>query len=199
MGCKGIGSVVKDNLAVNLRDLDETGRLHYFYHSPSSDLPVRDVLNQLGQGYKTEPYLEKQAENYCCECMQPNIRGFLRGRERYLFLGTKCMKQGARYYGAHFVIGYLEKKKTRSYEWRPGGFYALLGNARVFSFRDAYPLESMINFRHFRRKVDERMTARILDHFDNGRSILRDYIIELERLKKELPERERRELRRKCR
>jgi hypothetical protein len=52
----------------HLTHLDETGRLHYFYHSPSSDLPIRDVLGEQGAGRKTEPHLERNAENYCCCC-----------------------------------------------------------------------------------------------------------------------------------
>jgi hypothetical protein len=199
MGCKRPTPARKDDLTVNLHDLDDTGRLHYFYHSPSSDLPVRDVLNELGQDYKTEPYLEKQAENYCRRCMQPNIRGFLRSREKYLFLVTRMQKAGAKYFGTAYVVGYIEKRKTRGHEWRPGGFYAVLGEAKVYSFRDAYPLESMINFRHRPRKVVERLTATILDHFSDGRNILNECLIELERLKGDLPESERRKQDMECR
>jgi hypothetical protein len=198
MGCKRTSPNPKDDLDINLHDLDETGRLQYFYHSPSSALPIRDVLNELGQGYKTEPYLEKQAENYCCECMQSNIRGFLRSRGKYLFLVTKCMKKESQYYRNHYVVGYLQKSKA-GYELRPGGFYAARGDLKVYSFQDAYPLESMVNFRWFRREVNERMTERILDHLGGGRSILSSCLSELERLKRDLPEVERRKQDKKCR
>lgn len=199
MGCKRPTPARKDNLSVNLHDLDDTGRLHYFYHSPSSDLPVRDVLNELCQGYKTEPYLEKEAENYCCECMQGNIRGFLGSREKYLFLVTRMQKAATKYHGGHHLIGYIRKRKAGSHEWRPGGFYAVLGDAKIYSFHDAYPLESMANFRHYPRKVNERITATILDHFGDGRSILNECLVELERLKKDLPESERRKQAKECR
>jgi hypothetical protein len=199
MGCKRTSLGMKHDLGINLHDLDETGRLHYFYHSPSSVLPIRDVLNELGHDYKTEPYLEKQAENYCCECMQPNIRGFLRSREKYLFLVTKCMRREIKYFGAHYIVGYLQKSKTQGYEWRPGGFCAVRGDMRIYSFQDAYRLESMANFRWSRRKKDERETGRILDHLADGRNILNNCLIELERLKRNLPKEERRKQAKKCR
>lgn len=198
MGCKRTRSAGVDDLDINLGDLDETGRLQYFYHSPSSDLPIRDVLNQLRQGYKTEPYLEKQAENYCCECMQSNIRGFLRSREKYLFLVTKCMKKDSQHFRKHYVVGYLKKSKT-GYELRPGGFYAARGDVRVYSFQDAFPLTSMVNFRWSRREVNERITERILDHFSGRRGILSNCLAELKGLKRDLPEVERRKQAKKCR
>ena len=186
-------------MSVNLHDLDDSGRLHYFYHSPSSGLPVRDVLNELSQGYKTEPYLEKNAENYCCECMQANIRGFLRSREKYLFLVTRMQRAGTKYSGVLFVVGYIEKGTARSHEWRPGGYYAVVGVTNIYSFSKAYPLGSMTNFRHYPRKVTERLTATILEHLSDGRNILAECLIELERLKRDLPESERRKQAQKCR
>lgn len=199
MGCKPPIPARNDDLTVNLHDLDDNGRLHYFYHSPSSNLPVRDVLNELSQGYKTEPHLEKNAENYCCECMQGNIRGFLRSREKYLFLVTRMQRTATKYYGARFIVGYIEKGTARSHEWRRGGFYALVGATNIYSFCDAYPLASMTNFRHYPRKVTERLTATILKHLSNGRNILDECLIELKRLKRNLPESEKRRQAEKCR
>jgi len=44
------------------------GMVQYFYHLPSSKLPIRDVLNEQGKGHKTEPHIEIGAENFCAEC-----------------------------------------------------------------------------------------------------------------------------------
>ena len=74
----------------NFSDLEETGRLHFFYHSPSSQLPVRDVLDEQKHGYKTEPYIEKCAENYCLECYQDNIRGFCRAVKGTSFFSPRA-------------------------------------------------------------------------------------------------------------
>lgn len=61
-----------------LKGLDETGRLHFFFHCPHSYLPIRDVVGQK----KREPHIEKKAENYCVKCYQPNIVGFLKSSEK---------------------------------------------------------------------------------------------------------------------
>ena len=186
MGCKRQSISTNDQLQVNLQDLDETGRLHYFYHSPSSALPVRDVLNECGKGHKTEPYLEKQAENYCQECMQPNIRAFLQSREKYLFLVTRCMARDSRHYGKRYIVGYLVKQ---NYEFRPGHFYAVFGDISLYRFDDAFPLlPANRNFRHHPKILDERRTAEILGHFDGTRSIFKNCVNELKKLRKLLRE-----------
>jgi hypothetical protein len=196
MGCKPASSATKDSLIVNQHDLDETGRLQYFYHSPASDLPVRDVLNQLGRGYKTEPHLEKRAENYCSGCLQQNIKRFLQNNEKYLFLVTRCMKRESRHFGEHYVVGYIRKRR---HEYRPGGFYAVIGDTKIYAFHDAYLLRQMVNFRHHGRKVDRRTTSSMLDHFEGATNILDKCVAELELLKKRLPDEERKSQLKQCR
>jgi hypothetical protein len=62
--------------------LKEKGMLQYFWHSPSSKLPVRDVLgenkvNGESVGRKPEPHIEIGAENFIAKCYQTNIRKIL--------------------------------------------------------------------------------------------------------------------------
>jgi hypothetical protein len=72
-------------------NLDEMGRIQFFFHSRSSKLPIRDILNEQKQGHKTEPHIEIGAENYISCCYQKNnIVPFLKSREKYLFLFTTC-------------------------------------------------------------------------------------------------------------
>jgi hypothetical protein len=52
--------------------LEERGRLQFFFHSHSSELHIRDVLNEQKRGYKTEPHIEIGAENYIFCCYQSN-------------------------------------------------------------------------------------------------------------------------------
>jgi hypothetical protein len=184
------------DLTPNLSNLEETGRLQFFYHSPSSRWPVRDVLNELGYGFKTEPHIEKGAENYCTECVPKNIRGFLKRSEKYLFLFTRCANRELGSCGKLFVVGYITKEGC---ERRPGGFYAATGTTRLYSFGDAYPLRSNQNPRQMRKILGRKETARILDHLEGRRNILDKCLMEIRKLKKRLPSRERKGQERACR
>lgn len=195
MGCAGKTVRKLGDLTPNFSDLDESGRLQFFYHSPRSHLPVRDILNDQRHGYKTEPHIEKNAENYCRACVPQNIRGFLRGREKYLFLFTRCMNKKMRNSGKLFVVGYIVKG---DYELRPGGFYAVIGKTQIFSFEDAYPLRPNGNPRHLRKIRCRVETDRIRDHFDGKKNILKECVAEVRKLKRQLPKGERRKQKREC-
>ena len=196
MGCKRATQIDQTQLRVNLRNLDETGRLHYFYHSPSSDLPVRDILDELGEGYKTEPHLEMNAENYCGKCMQPNIKGFLQSGEKYLFLATRCMRKESTHFRKLYVVGYLLKQH---YELRRGRFYAVFGDTRLYKFDDAYPLHPpTANFRHFDRKLNHGKTIDILEYFDEKKDIFGKCLKEVRKLQKRLPLEVKRKQSKKC-
>jgi len=181
------------SLDFNLTDLDETGRLHYFYHSPSSDLPIRDVLGEQGAGRKTEPHLERNAENYCCRCWQSNIVGFLKSSERYLFLFTTCASKESKHKDKRYIVGYIRKERCID----RGGFWAVAGQTKVYSFDDAFPLRKLshaTNARHVRRVLPKKQTARVLDNFARKPNILTACLSELSGLKEKL-----RRWERKCR
>lgn len=168
-------------------DLEERGRLHFFYHSPSSKLPIRDVLNEQKHGYKTEPYIEKRAENYCVKCYQTNIRGFLKSKEKYLFLFTTCRYKPSKHLGKVYIVGYIEKRR---HELRPGGFYAAIGPLKMFPFNDAWPLgksRHSNNPRQVQKKLEVRKTQQILDYFEGRKSIVDQCRMAVDRLKRQLP------------
>src|SRR5579872_5337348 len=121
--------------------LEETGRLHFFYHSPSSSLPVRDVLNDQGAGYKKEPYLEKSAENYCVPCLQRNIHGFVMSNEKYLFLFTT--RKNSKHDESRYIVGYLKKQKCLRRFYKKERHWAVQGPIRLFSFDQAFPLRKL--------------------------------------------------------
>lgn len=178
-------------LGPNLSDLEERGRLHFFYHSPSSKLPVRDVLNEQKHGHKTEPYIEKCAENYCSECNQANVRGFLKSNEKYLFLFTTCRYKRSKHQGKVYIVGYIEKKRS---EFRPGGFYAAIGPLKLVSFDDAWSLgESRYNNnpRQMQKKLSVRRAQQILDHFKRRENILDQCLLAVKKLRRQLHAKER--------
>jgi hypothetical protein len=165
--------------------LDKTGRLQFFYHCPSSRFPIRDVLDEQGHGQKTEPHIEKCAENYCVPCYQTNVVGFLKSKERYLFLFTTCKSRDSESYALRdkrFILGYIVKRKAlfRNPHW------AVQGPTKLYVFEDSYPLNRLVpntkvsNIRVM--KLDSRQTVNVLEHFAGRKSILRDCLGELKRL-----------------
>ncbi len=170
--------------------LEETGRLQFFYHSPDSPLPVRDVLNQHRQGYKKEPHLEKSAENYCVPCLQRNIRGFLNSDEKYLFLFTRRSNPGNDQ--NRYIVGYLVKEKglLRYHGGKP--HWAVKGRIFLFSFAQAFLLRDLRGISesaatHLRfRNLDKEQTRQLLTHFKRGRDIFQECKDEVLRLNEEL-------------
>jgi hypothetical protein len=155
------------------------GRLQFFYHCPQSSLPVRDVTGKR----KMEPHIEKNAENYCVECYQNNIQSFLKSREKYLFLCTRCVShEGAllKFYGQRLIVGFITKAR-----WlRRNGHYAVQGFTKVVPFEAAFNLSKFgPRARYWRvRKFDEQETALIWDHLRSAKNIRRKCIREIRRL-----------------
>lgn len=166
-------------------NLSERGRLQYFFHAPDSELPVRDVTGRQGNGYKTEPYLEQQAENYCNTCYQTNnIIPFLESSEQYLFLFTTCRNNALEENGSRYIVGYIKKQKVL----RVNDHYAVQGPVSLYHFEDSIPLEwiheNPMKIRML--KITERQTKQILQHFAKPavKNVFSDCVEEVERLKK---------------
>lgn len=201
MGCKSKTTkdcVKPSNLKGNkeesskfIFDIDEElaeGRLQYFFHCPSSELPIRDVLNLQHMGHKTEPHIEIGAENYINCCYQSNnILPFLNSsKEKYLFLFTTCKSQNLEnYYDRRFIVGYIIKEGFIEYN----GHFAVRGTTKLYSFKDAYPLERLFpnhkNIKYIRvKRLSHEETRKLLDHFKGKNNILQDCIEEIKRLDK---------------
>lgn len=169
---------------IKLKNLKEKGRLQFFFHAPSSTCPVRDVLGK----DKTEPYLEKKAENYRTTCYQQNIVGFLKHREKYLFLFTTCRNRQMPQHGERFIVGYIVKNKpilrtnNKKESW-----WAVAGPTKMFSFQDAYRLP----WKGIRgvRKLSEKETRDVLRQFKGKKNILRKCLCELRELERAKGER----------
>jgi hypothetical protein len=170
---------------------EKSGRLHFFYHSPSSTFPVRDVKGEQTGRLKFEPHIERNAENYCVRCYQDNIRAFLRRAEKYLFLCTTCKsKKLPRQHDKKFIVGYIVKAKCmRRPRQRGKERVAAQGPTKLYSFKDAYPLARLRrerNLRHMKRLLNRDETAKVLIHFRGRRNIRQACLKELSRLKQSL-------------
>jgi hypothetical protein len=148
-------------IPVGRRKLKEKGRIQYFYHSSFSTLPVRDVCNGQGEGWKTEPHIEIGAENYVGPCRPTNIIAHLNhDDEKYLFLVTTCRnKSMPEYDGKSYFVGYVEKSEELvTQDVRR----ALKGKAFLFPFEKSVPYSTI--FQHFAPigLVDEALTKTLL-------------------------------------
>jgi hypothetical protein len=161
--------------------LGTRGQLQFFFHAPESPLPVRDIVGKS----KTEPHLEKRAENYCNECYQRNISGFLNdSSRRYLFLFTKCRNEDlVDSYGTRYVVGYIEKENRLDM----GDHVAAQGPTRVVDFEDAVPLSKVVDsYQYVRSKVlDESTTSELVKRLAAGDNMLEECLSEVERLKEQ--------------
>lgn len=164
-----------------LTSLKPEGRLQFFFHCPQSPLPIRDVVGMR----KSEPHIEKNAENYCVECYQNNIVGFLRSREKYLFLFTKCAARELalrNYRHKRFIVGYITKERWLSRD----GHYAVQGFTKLVPLEAAFPLATFgPRARHWRvKKLDQHQTLLVLEHLAGAKNIRSKCIREIQRLER---------------
>ncbi len=170
-------------------NLSETGRLQFFFHSPISDLPVRDVGNKQGKGYKTEPHIEIGAENFIECCYQKkNIVPLLRNQEKYLFLFTTCRNKKLPFNGKRFIVGFITKQKFISNVQEAEKFYAVRGETKIVNFKDAVPLEDLYppNYPFINKirvkLIDEKESKILLEHFKDKTNIIQNCIDEIDKL-----------------
>jgi len=195
MGCKSstqkeIKSKINE-VKFHPDNLVETGMIQYFYHSPSSKLPIRDVLNELKQGHKTEPHIEIGAENFLNPCYQPNIKKFAHSKDKYLFLITTCRnKEINEVFGKNktnqFIVGYIIKNRILKIDEKR---YCIKGQTFIYSFHDSISVKDLFgkNFAQSENKgknlslmrdvfIDNQKTSDILIHFKNRTNILKKCI-----------------------
>lgn len=172
-----------------MSNLKKVGRLQFFFHCPQSRLPIRDVVGRR----KKEPHIEKNAENYCVECYQGNVVGFLKSREEYLFLFTRCRSREPalrEYRGKRFIVGYIMKER-----WLDrGGHYAVQGFTKIVPFEAAFPLSQFgPRANHWRvKKLGRRETSAVLEHLAEAKNIRSQCVHEIQHLSNQSTGRERR-------
>jgi hypothetical protein len=163
----------------------QEGIIQYFYHSPSSQFPIRDVLNEQGMGFKHEPHIEAGAENLLDSCYQRNIARFAQSEREYLFLLTRCANPNLQEnYGNQYIVGYIRKQETGE---RKGRVF-VRGDTRLFSFSDSVPVLELFEWNfsrlHLNQRpyVDSEKTSKILKAFSEKINILEKCIKEIDRL-----------------
>ncbi|MCF7865951.1 hypothetical protein K9L67_02070 [Candidatus Woesearchaeota archaeon] len=159
------------------------GRMQYFYHSPSSKLPIRDVLNEQGEGFKTEPHIEISAENFLNPCFQPNINLMKENDEKYLFLVTTCQRPEFEVYHKKSVVGFIEQGSFGINEINKYKFTHTIGLTKIVNFKDSILLTDLGYKNNIRNLIfDEERTNKILDELNNKENILEKCINEIIKL-----------------
>ena len=166
-------------------NLEEKGILQYFWHSPSSKLPVRDILGENKRGRKPEPHIEIGAENFIAECYQSNIRKFCMRDEKYLFLVTTCRnRELKRHLKEQHIVGYIVKEKVFIVD----GHVCVKGPTKLVPFSEDLRMTKFFGKRFSRKdfirnpwvnKEETQNIKKILDSFPN---ILKECIREIIRL-----------------
>ena len=174
---------------VNVKNLGEKGMLQYFYHSPLSILPIRDVTNELGKGHKTEPHIEIGAENYLEDCYQSNIRRFLLSDAKYLFLVTTCRnKQLRSHYGIQYIVGCITKQGWGTGSGKRKNSVFVKGEVKLFPFDNAIPSRDLFGKNLDRAGIMQNLfvnsgkTEKILQHLNDHSIPLEKYVREIDRL-----------------
>ncbi len=158
--------------------------VQYFYQSPSSELPVRDVKGEITR-VKTEPHIEIGAENFLKSCYQKNIRNFVKRKGEYLFLITKCQNKNLEQFNKQFLVGYIKKEQELNIEDR----VCIKGKTKLVSFEDSILINNIFEWQSFDRisllhkpYVNEERTNKILDHFEGCENIIKRCIDEIKYL-----------------
>ncbi|MDP3733705.1 MAG: hypothetical protein Q8R37_00605 [Nanoarchaeota archaeon] len=178
---------------IKLEGLVQSGMVKYFFHSPSSILPVRDVLNEQNYGCKTEPHIEKNAENYINPCYQSNIQRFAARDAKYLFLITTCRNKELEQYNQQLVVGYIIKENILPRPSPRGGTHlSVQGPTFLYDFSDSIVVKDIFG-QSFTRPlllstsfVNEEKTAFILHSFTGKENIYDACVREIKRLKRKL-------------
>jgi hypothetical protein len=153
--------------------LEDTGREQFFWHYPLSELPIRDITQ------KTEPHIEIGAENYLRPCLQPNVRGFCRSREKYLFLCTTCKNQrvgNGDFVRKRFVVGYIKKENCIRMDCR----WAAVGEVYMVPFNEKLSYDTLgFNRSRGMQGFGRMETEKLLGLIHSHRNIVKDCIKEM--------------------
>ena len=160
---------------INQETLKEIGRLKFFYHCPTSKLPIRNVLEGKKIGEKTEPHIEIGVENYLNRCYQDYLKNAIKNKEKYIFWMTTCKNSSLPEYKKRMIVGYLELPKSEEIA-QDRSFFK--GKPFIFDFKDSLQVTEL-GYTAFPRMqlVNEENTKKILAHF-KGKEDIREECVE---------------------
>lgn len=173
-------------------ELGDEGYTQFFHHHENSILPVRDVTATTGNGPKTEPCIERKAENYCDTCLQHVLQSFARDpSRRYLFLFTRCRNEELQdHYWEQYIVGYIDKRHALRIDdprHPENSWIASQGPMKLVSFDDGFPLRwiDRPELPQFKNLI-EKQTLRVLNHLSQAENIYHECLQRIEELEDEV-------------
>jgi len=177
------------------------GVAQYFYHCNGEYLPIRDIPNRSGNGFKTEPHYENLTENWCSECMNSRIKSANKNFLEYLFLITKYRNSDFKMDGKLIVVGYLKRaEKKRWIELSkdiPSGVQGFLPDpsdcgffagdpksSKFVSVEDGFELKNVKNGRYI-WYINENLGRNIIKKLNSSENIYYKLIRRVKELEKE--------------
>jgi len=170
----------------------DVGKLVYFLCTKSSVLPIRDVLNDQGQGLKLEPNYETGTYNFCRFCNQPSVVAAIRHDYRYLLLVTRYTGLDPRFWGQYYVVGYYDLEGWMELGTRKAVKAKQLKFVRI---EDAFHVTPEIcrkwgtsygNLRWLTQVLQGEDFEEVLEHLQRAPNATSEYITEVKKLSDQL-------------
>jgi hypothetical protein len=173
----------------------KVGKLCYHYCSERSHLPIRDVLNDHGQGFKVEPNYETVTYNQCAQCNRHSVHAAVRDGLSHILFITRYTGYSGDYTDRYFIVGYYEIGWITKVAER---YAARAKKARFVPVEQAYEVtperwqrinkngstKRLKNLRYATQRISGDLFDEVLQHLENC-DATDDYLREVARLKAE--------------
>ncbi len=208
------GSIPKHVDSIPWQDYrgSETGMVIYYPTDPVSELPIREVPEEVGSDLLPEPNYETGSYGLY-GCSRPKIRNsFVKAKMKYLFFMTKYAGSNYEYTDTVMITGYFRIAKTANVQKlhiRYLSNYSCLNDDSCTAFRademhfvsveDAMVLTpQLLEYMGYKSRVtkqtrisiDEEKTNEILEYLRSKPNRVEDYIEETKRLQPEAEDEE---------
>ena len=188
----------------------ETGMIVYYASDPVSEVPIREIPEELESPVQPEPHYESGTFGLY-GCVHPKIRkAFYKEHNRHLFFVTKYVGTDEDYRDKVLLTGYYRIVKTadaKKFHLRYCPEYGCIdsedcvalraGEVKFLSTEDAMVITDEVlkewNFnqkltRQSRIILNQEQTAKLVEYFKSKDNSLEDYLYETKRLQPHDPD-----------
>jgi hypothetical protein len=172
---------------------ERAGKLCRFLCSHSSTLPIRDVLNEHGDGKKWEPHYEDGTYNTCAGCNQRGLASAVNKGLSHILFVTRYFGLEPAFRDRYFITGFFEIGEFQIIDDR----VAVRAKVQHFvAIEDAWEItddrwrdinldgdtDELSNLRYATQIIDGKLFEEILEHLQCRRNAVADYLREISRL-----------------